>query len=54
VSTSGFYAWIKRPQSRHRQHDMVLMAVIKELHQGFRRAYGAPRVHRALRQKDFI
>lgn len=29
------------------------MVAIKELHQGFRRAYGAPRVHESLRQKDF-
>ena len=29
------------------------MVAIKELHQGFRRAYGAPRIHQALRQKGF-
>lgn len=29
------------------------MAVLKDLHQGFRRAYGAPRLHQALRQKDY-
>lgn len=29
------------------------MEAIKELHQGFRRAYGAPRVHQTLRQKGF-
>jgi putative transposase len=29
------------------------MAAIEELHQGFRRAYGAPRLYRALREKGF-
>ena len=29
------------------------MAAIRELHQGFRRAYGAPRVQQSLRQKGF-
>ena len=29
------------------------MAAITEIHQGFRRAYGAPRLHRALRAKGF-
>ena len=50
VSRSGFYAWLTRPASAHRQHDERLKAAIRELHQGFRRAYGAARVHQALRQ----
>jgi len=39
--------------SQRRQYDLVLMTAIQELHQGFRRAYGAPRVHQSLRQKGF-
>lgn len=54
VSSSGYYAWRDRPLSAHRQYDLRLMTVIKELHQGFRRAYGAPRLHQALRQQGFI
>ena len=46
VSTSGFYAWRARPTSKHRHYDDVLKGVIKELHQGFRRCYGAARLHR--------
>ena len=53
VSRSGFYAWRNRPISAHRHYDMQLMKLIKELHQGYRRAYGAARVHHALRQKGF-
>ena len=39
--------------SDHKAHDLRLMSAIDDLHQGFRRAYGAPRVHQALRQKGF-
>lgn len=37
--------------SNHRQHDLRLMSAIKELHQGFKRSYGAARVHQSLRQE---
>lgn len=53
VSRSGFYAWLKRPISNHRQQDLVLISAIKELHQGFKRCYGAPRVHQSLRRAGF-
>ena len=53
VSKSGFYAWSKREASPHQQQDIRLKAAIKELHQGFRRTYGAPRVHRTLRQRGY-
>jgi len=49
VSRSGYYAWRERPISAHRQYDLKLMSLIQELHQGYRRAYGAARVHKALR-----
>ncbi|MEP5765673.1 MAG: IS3 family transposase [Halieaceae bacterium] len=53
VSRSGFYAWLDRPDSNHKRYDKVLRTAIKELHQGFRQAYGAPRMHRLLRQKGY-
>lgn len=53
VSTSGFYAWRDRPISRHRQYDITLMGVIRELHQGYRRCYGAARLHQALVKKGY-
>jgi len=37
--------------SNHRAHDLKLMEAMKALHQGFRRAYGAARLHQALIQK---
>lgn len=54
VSRSGYYAWKGRDESAHRQQDRVLMAAIKELHQGFRRCYGARRVHRVLRASGYV
>ena len=53
VSRSGYYAWKGRGESARRQHDRALMAAIAELHQGFRRCYGARRVHRALRDQGY-
>lgn len=54
VSRSGYYAWLGREDSAHRQHDAVLKDAVRELHQGYRRAYGAPRVHVALRAKGLV
>jgi putative transposase len=53
VSRSGYYAWRDRPVSQHRQYDMVLMKLIKELHRGYRRVYGAARMHQELRQRGY-
>jgi len=51
VSSSGYYAWRTRQESARRRHDRVLMAAIEDAHQGFRKAYGAPRLHQLLRQR---
>lgn len=48
VSTSGYYAWRKRPLSAHRQYDLKLQTVLRAVHQGHRRCYGAARLHREL------
>lgn len=39
--------------SEHRQYDLKLMKLITELHQGFRRSYGAARVHQELINKGY-
>ena len=51
ISRSGFYAWRSRVASAREKHDEALKQAIIEMHQGFRRAYGARRVHQVLRQK---
>ena len=49
VSTSGFYAWVKRPPSDRARTDQALTARIRSLHQTSRGIYGAPRIHAELR-----
>jgi putative transposase len=48
VSTSGYYAWRKRPASKRAQADAVLLRQIRTAHEVSRRTYGAPRIHAEL------
>ena len=48
VSTSGYYAWRKRPASKRAQADAVLLRQIRTAHEVSRGTYGAPRVHAEL------
>lgn len=45
VSTSGFYAWKKRPLSQRAQHDDELLQIIQKSHTRSRGIYGVRRVH---------
>jgi len=38
--------------SQHRKDDLQLIEAIKETHQGLKRTYGAPRLHKELRRND--
>jgi putative transposase len=49
VSTSGFYAWQKAPESARTKSDAVLARRISATHLKSRRRYGSPRVHAELR-----
>lgn len=49
VSTSGYYAWRKRPPSARAQEDATLIERITVIHQESRQTYGAPRIHAELR-----
>lgn len=49
VSTSGYYAWRKRPESAHDREDVRLGVLIEEAHVRSRATYGSPRVHAVLR-----
>jgi transposase InsO family protein len=51
VSTGGFYAWRERPASRTSLENAKLVVQIGAIHAESRRTYGAPRVHRALRNE---
>jgi putative transposase len=51
VSTSGYYAWLKRPLSRRAQEDEALMGQIKKIHTRSKGTYGAPRINAKLSQE---
>ena len=44
VSTSGYYAWLKRSPSRRAQEDQALTREIKRIHDHSKGTYGAPRI----------
>ncbi len=44
VSSSGYYAWKKRPASARQREDMVLLAHIKDKFAASRKTYGTRRI----------
>jgi putative transposase len=52
VSPSGYYAWRGRPPSRRARDDARLLEAIRHSHAESDGTYGAPRVHRDLREQD--
>lgn len=51
VSVSGYYAWRKRPPSRHSREDAELAEQVKTVFQTYRGVYGSPRVHAELQDQ---
>lgn len=51
VTRPGYYAWRRRPLSRHQAQDRVLLTAIAAIFAASRGTYGSPRVHRTLRQR---
>ena len=49
VSRSGYYAWRDRPEAARRARRRALADQVRAVHDENRRAYGSPRVWRALR-----
>ncbi|MDP1569610.1 MAG: IS3 family transposase [Vicinamibacterales bacterium] len=49
VTRAGFYAWRRRPESRHQAQDRALSTAIAAIFAASRGTYGSPRVHQALR-----
>lgn len=49
VSSSGFYAWCKRPPSQRAKADARLAVEVRLAHKRGRGTYGSPRVHRELK-----
>ena len=53
VSSSGYYAWFRRPESQRRREDRRLLHQIRVIHRQSRRSYGSPRIHAELRRQVF-
>ncbi len=49
VSPSGYYAWLRRPESQRRREDRRLLHQIRVIHRQSRRSYGSPGIHAELR-----
>ena len=50
ISTSGYYAWLKRPPSLRSREDAILLERIRWFHFRSRGTYGVPRIHLDLRE----
>ena len=48
VSSSGFYAWLKRAVSQRERENEVLLRRIRDIFERSRQCYGSPRVHAEL------
>lgn len=55
VSRSGYYAWLKRPESRRNKENRKLALHIRVIHnQKYKNVYGSPRIHRELSDKGVL
>jgi len=54
ISTSGFYAWRTRPESKRTKEDRHLAVLVRESHELSRQNYGSPRIHEDLKQAKQI
>ncbi len=53
VSTSGYYAWLKRPRSDREKSDSALAERVRAIHERSRGTYGAPRIQAELADEGF-
>jgi transposase InsO family protein len=51
VSRSGFYGWLRRPESPASRANRLLSQQIAEIHRDSRGTYGSPRVYRELKRR---
>lgn len=52
VSTSSYYAWIKRPKSKRQQENEALLRDIKAVHSESNRVYGSIKIKKAIEAKE--
>ena len=53
ASPSGFYDWLRRPESPRAAEDRALVAKIQAVHSESRQTYGSPRVHASLKAEGY-
>jgi len=51
VSRPGFYAWLKRPESRRSRENRKLEDKIRVIHKDNKEIYGSPRIHAELKDQ---
>ena len=51
VSSTGFYAWLQRPNSAQQQRRDALLVEIRAVHAEVKQRYGSPRIHAELQAK---
>lgn len=55
VSKSGYYDWIKRPESKRTLENRAILISIKDIRNSkYKKVYGAPRIHRELLAKNIV
>jgi putative transposase len=54
VSRSGYYSWLKRPESEREKTNAKLLERIREIYEKSDRTYGSPRVTEDLRAEGFL
>jgi transposase InsO family protein len=54
VSRSGYYTWLKRPESNRNRENRKLVEQIRDIYEQSRRTYGSPRVHAELQTMGVV
>jgi putative transposase len=54
LSRSGYYAWLRRRESKRRQADRILLKEIKRVHRESYKTYGIRRVTKHLNKDDVL
>lgn len=51
ASRSGYYSWLKRPESKTTKDNKDLISEIRSVHKESRNRYGSPRIHAELKDR---
>jgi len=54
VSRSGYYIWLRRPESLRKKENRKLAARIKVIHGQKHKLYGSPRIHKELNEDGVV